>query len=203
MNKPQLDVRDVPLAQVGAGFRSGKGVLWGFVAGGACALMAIWLWLSHNDQARVYGELGRKLNGMRQAEFDAFWQCVLEDVDVSALRSNADLLHWLRSSIESGGPEYAVHLRDDCMGMLSAIPARLDQLIAPSDLKPDIATMDAATSVLQRDFRSVISCVGRGQHVCPPAALQPQLQSIARGWFDFQTAHAAVNRTIRSRLEKP
>jgi hypothetical protein len=203
VNKPQLDVRDVPLAQVGAGFRSGRGVLLGFVAAAACALLGMWLWVSHNDQARVYGELGRKLNGMRQAEFDAFWQCVLEDVDASELRSNADLLRWLRSSVESGGPEYAVHLRDDCMGMLGAIPTRLNQLIAPTDLKADIATMEAATGLLQRDFRSVISCVGRGHEVCPPAAMQPQLQSIARGWFDFQTAHAAVNRTIRSRLEKP
>jgi hypothetical protein len=203
VNKPQLDVRDLPLAQVGAGFRSGKGVLWGLVAAAACVLLGIWLWLSHNDQARVYGELGRKLNGVRQTEFDAFWQCVLEDVDVGALRSNADLLHWLRSSVESGGPEYAVHLRDDCMGTLSAIAPRLNELIAPTDLKDDIAAMQAATSRLQRDFRSVIACVGRGQYVCPVGALQPQLQGIARGWFDFQTAHAAVNRTIRSRLEKP
>jgi hypothetical protein len=203
VNKPQLDVQDVTLAQVGAGFRSGKGVLWGLVMAAACALMAMWLWLSHNDQARVYGELGRKLNGMRQAEFDAFWQCVLEDVDISSLRSNADLLRWLRSSVESGGPEYALHLRDDCMGMLGAISPRLNQLIAPSDLQADIATMQSASALLQRDFRSVIACVGRGLDVCPPGATQTQLQSIARGWFDFQTAHAAVNRTIRSRLEKP
>jgi hypothetical protein len=203
VNKPQLDVRDVPLAHVGAGFRSGRGVLWGLVAAAACALLGMWLWVSHNDQARVYGELGRKLNGVRQSEFDAFWQCVLEDVDVNALRSNAELLHWLRSSLESGGPEYAVHLRDDCMGMLRAIPLRLNQLIAPPDLQADIATMEAATSLLQRDFRSVIACVGRGSNVCAPGAMQPQLQNIARGWFDFQTAHAAVNRTIRGRLEKP
>jgi hypothetical protein len=203
VNKPQLEVRDVPLAQVGAGFRSGKGALWGSVAAAAFALIGMWLWVSHNDQARVYGELGRKLNGMRQAEFDAFWQCVLEDVDVGALRSNADLLLWLGSSVESGGPEYAVHLRDDCMGMLGAIPTRLNQLITPNDLKSDIATMEAATALLQRDFRAVIACVGRGQDMCPPVAMQPQLQSIARGWFDFQTAHAALNRTIRSRLEKP
>lgn len=203
MTNPQLEMRDVPLAQVGARFRSGKGVLWGFVAAAACALFGMWLWVSHDDQARVYGELGRKLNGMRQAEFDAFWQCVLEDVDVSALRSNADLLRWLRSSLESGGPEYAVHLRDDCMGMLGEISPRLRELIAPSDLQSDIAEMEAATSLLQRDFRSVIACVGRGREMCSPGAMQTQLQNIARGWFNFQTAHAAVNRTIRSRLEKP
>ena len=203
MHKPQLDVTDVPLARAGAGFRSGRGALWGLVVAVTCALAALWLWLSHNDQARVYGELGRKLNGMRQAEFDAFWQCVLEDVDVGSLRSNADLLRWLRSSVELGGPEYALHLRDDCMGMLGGIAPGLNNLIAPSDLEADIATMEAATALLQRDFRSVIACVGRGKDVCPAGAMQPQLQSIARGWFDFQTAHAGVNRTIRSRLEKP
>lgn len=203
MNKPQLDVQELPLAQVGAGFRSGRGVLWGLIAAAGCVLLGLWLWLSHNDQARVYGELGRKLNGVRQVEFDVFWQCVLEDVDISALRSNTDLLHWLRSSVDAGGPEYAVHLRDDCMVRLSAIPQRLNQLIAPPDLQADIAAMQTATSSLQHAFRSVIACVGRGQDLCPLGALQPQLQNIARGWFDFQTAHAAVNKTIRSRLEKP
>jgi hypothetical protein len=203
VNKPQLDARELPLAQAGAGFRSGKGVLVGLVAAAGCALFGMWFWLSHNDEARVYGELGRKLNGVRQAEFDAFWQCVLEDVDVSSVRSNADLLRWLRSSVEAGGPEYAVHLRDDCMSALSGIEPRLNQLIAPSDLKDDIASMQAATTQLQRDFRSVIACVGRGQDICPVGAMQPQLQGIARGWFDFQTAHAAVNKTIRGRLEKP
>jgi hypothetical protein len=203
VNKPQLDARELPLAQVGAGFRSGRGVLWGLTAAAAGVLMGMWFWLSHNDEARVYGELGRKLNGVRQVEFDAFWQCVLEDVDVSTLRSNTDLLHWLRSSVEAGGPEYAVHLRDDCMLTLGAIPARLNQLIAPSDLKDDIAAMQTATALLQRDFRAVISCVGKGRDICPLGAMQPQLQGITRGWFDFQTAHAAVNKTIRSRLEKP
>lgn len=203
MNKPQLDVQELPLAQVGAGFRSGRGVLWGLVAAAGCVLFGMWFWLSYNDQARVYGELGRKLNGVRQVEFDVFWQCVLEDVDISALRSNTDLLHWLRSSVDAGGPEYAVHLRDDCMGTLSAIGPHLGQLIAPEDLKPDISAMQAATAALQHDFRSVIACLGRGQDVCPLGAMQPQLSNIARGWFDFQTAHAAVNKTIRSRLEKP
>lgn len=203
MNKPELHVQTAPLAQIGAGFRSGGGALWGVATAGVCVLLGLWLWLSHNDEARVYGELGRKLNGVRQSEFDPFWQCVLEDVDLGALRSNTELLHWLGMSVEAGGPEYAAHLSDDCMNTLNAISPRLDQLIAPNDLKPDIETMQAATKVLQRNFRDVISCLSRGENICPHAALEPELQGIARGWFDFQTAHAAVNRTIRGRLEKP
>lgn len=203
MNKPELHVQNAPLAQVGAGFRSGGGALWGLGVAGVCAVFGLWFWLSHNDEARVYGELGRKLNGVRQAEFDVFWQCVLEDVDLAGLRSNTELLHWLGTSVETGGAEYAAHLQDDCMVTLNAITPRLDQLIAPTDLESDIAAMKAATQVLQRDFRDVISCVSRGESICPRAAMEPELQGIARGWFDFQTAHAAINRTIRGRLEKP
>jgi hypothetical protein len=203
LNKPELQLQTAPLAQAGAGFRSGGGALWSVAVAGVCVLLGLWLWLSHNDEARVYGELGRKLNGVRQLGFDAFWQCVLEDVDLSAVRSNTELLHWLGTSVEAGGPEYAAHLRDDCMVTLNAITPGLEQVIAPDDLKSDIASMQAATQVMQRDFRDVISCLSRGENICPRAALEPELQGIARGWFDFHTAHAAINRTIRGRLEKP
>lgn len=204
MTNPQLDVRDLPLARAGEGFRRGRGrTLFAMFAAAATAVFGLWLWLSYDDEARVYGELGRKLNGMRQTQFDMFWQCVLEDVDLSSLRSNTELLHWLRISVDDGGAEYGAHLREMCVGTLDAMESSLDSLIAPADLERDIATLKAATSTMQRQFRALTACLAKGKQACSADDVEPELQAIARGWFDFQTAHASVNETIRSRLEKP
>jgi hypothetical protein len=128
---------------------------------------------------------------------------VLEDVDVASLRSNAELSHWLKVSVDEAGPEYAAHLRGDCMGTLAAMEASLDQLIVPADLAPDVARLKDATQTLERLFPGVIACLSRGHAGCTSDGLQPELQGIARAWFDFHTAHAAINKTIRGRLEKP
>lgn len=202
MNKPHVD--DMPLAQAGARFHRGRGLtVLGLVVAFAGLLLGLWLWLSHGDEARVYSELGRKLNGMRQSDFDPFWQCVLEDVDVTTLHSNTELLHWLRIAVAADGLDYAAHLREDCMATLSAIPPALDQLIAPADLEADIEALKSSTAALQKHFRAVIACLSRGEPACPAEAVAPELQGIARGWFDFQAAHASINKTLRSRLEKP
>jgi hypothetical protein len=119
------------------------------------------------------------------------------------LRSNAELMHWLRVSVDEAGPEYAAHLRGDCMGTLASIDASLGALIVPADLEPDVATLRATTLVLSKRFPAVIACLNKGHAACSADAIQPDLQGIARAWFDFQTAHAAINKTIRGRLEKP
>ena len=196
----------VPLARVGAVFKRGRGLmLLGLLAllglGGA----GLWQLLSHDDEARVYGELGRKINGIRQLFFDGFWECALdgEGVDARSVRNNTELTHWLRTlSDDADAKDYAAHLRDDCASTLEPIAPELDQLIVPADLKADVSRLQRGATHLKQSVDNWISCLQMGQTACDLSASQPHLDAIARSWFEFQTAHAAINRTLRLRLEK-
>jgi hypothetical protein len=193
----------VTAAEDAAAFKAGRGfMLAGLIGAGVLALAGLWLLLSHGDQARVYGELGRRINGVRQAQFDEFWSCALRGRDPRDVHNNAELTSELEASAADGGREYGDYLRENCAGMLAEITPALDQLIVPDDLKADVDTLKAATGTLERNLRAFIGCLSAAQP-CDRAASKPSLDGIARGWFDFQTAHAAVNKTIRSRLEKP
>jgi len=189
----------VPLARAGVGFRRGRGLmlisLWAALGLG---LAGLWQLLSHGDEARVYGELGRNINGIRQHSFDAFWECALEGVDFRGLRNNAELTGWLRMLAEDAGPQdYAAHLREDCSPKLEPIAPRLAQLIVPADLSTDVASLQRTAAQLQTHLSSWLACLDRGEPDCAGA-----LQGIARSWFEFQTAHASVNKTLKHRLEK-
>jgi len=186
-----------------AAFKSGRGfMLAGSVGAGVLALAGLWLLLSHGDQARVYGELGRRINGVRQAQFDEFWSCALRGRDPRELHNNTELTSELDESAADGGSEYAAYLRENCAGMLADIKPALDQLIVPDDLKADVDTLKSATHDLERNLSSFIGCLSAAQP-CDHSAAKPSLDGIARGWFDFQTAHASINRTLKAKLENP
>jgi hypothetical protein len=191
----------VPLARAGVSFRRGRGLmLAGLLGALGVGLAGLWQLLSHDDEARVYGELGRSINGIRQQYFDGFWECALSGLPARGLRSNTELIEWLRMlAQDSGAQDYAAHLREDCAQKLDPIGPRLGQLIAPPDLAQDVATLQRSAAQLQTHLAAWTACLDRSQPSCDDAR---ELNGIARGWFEFQAAHASINKTLKLRLEK-
>jgi hypothetical protein len=197
----QLQVVDV--AEDEAAFKRGRGpMLVGLLLAAALAALGLWQILSVGDDARVYGELGRKINGLRQSQFDEFWGCALDGTDLHELKSNTDLIAQLAERAADGGNSYAHYLRDECAGKLGEINQALDALIIPDDLKSDVESLKEATSLLRNSLRAFITILDDPLHDYDPVLAKPRLDSIARGWFDFQTAHAAINKTLKAKLER-
>jgi hypothetical protein len=184
-----------------AGFKRGRGsMLLGLLLAGALGLGGVWRLLSGGDDARVYGELGRKINGLRQAHFDQFWTCALSGQDLHDLNSNTELMSQLDGRAAQGGKAYAVHLRDACLGSLNEIEPTLESLIIPDDLKPDIEALKTATGKLRSSCSAFVSYLDSPQTYDSQSA-KPHLEAIARAWFDYRQSQAALNKTVRSRLD--
>ena len=61
-----------------AALKRGKGGVFGALAViFVLAAAGLWFLMGGGDEARVYGELGKQLNGLKQAHFDQFWGCAL------------------------------------------------------------------------------------------------------------------------------
>ena len=107
-----------------------------------------------------------------------------------------------RLAQDAGPEDYAAHLREDCAHKLDPIAPRLAQLIVPADLQTDVASLQRAAAQLQTHLSGWIACLDRGEPACAGAARASALNGIARSWFEFQTAHASINKTLKLRLEK-
>jgi hypothetical protein len=165
------------------------------VIGGLLALMG------GGDQARVYGDLGRKINGLRQASFDQFWGCALPNAVLKDIKSNTELISQLDGRAAEGKAAYAVHLRDKCLPKLDDIEPQLDTLIVPADLKTDVDGMKAASSKLRGSLSALISYLDNPELKYDTDSARVYFDNIARGWFEFRQAHGAVNKTLKAKLE--
>jgi hypothetical protein len=189
-----------PTAEDEAGFKRGRGgMLLGLLLAALLALAGVWHLLSGGDNARVYGELGRKINGLRQAHFDQFWSCALSGKNLHELNSNTELMSQLDGRAADGGKAYASYLRDKCMGALTEIEPSLETLFVPDDLKVDVDAMKSATGELRSSCSSFIAYVDAAQPYETDAA-KPHLEAIAKAWFNFQKSHASLNKTLKSKL---
>jgi hypothetical protein len=190
------------LAEDEAGFKRGRGsMLWGLLLASALVLAGIWHLLSGGDETRVYGELGRKINGLRQAHFDQFWDCALAGKNLRDLKTNTELMEQLDGRAAHGGRAYGLHLREDCVGKLSDIEPTLDSLIIPNDLKADVEKLKAATGKLRSGSSAFISYLDNPELKYDSESAKIYLEHIARGWFDFRQAQVAINKTLKSKLE--
>jgi hypothetical protein len=193
---------DPVLAEDEAGFKRGRSsMLWGLSLAGLVALAGLWHLLSGGDETRVYGELGRKINGLRLTHFDQFWDCALTGKNLRDLKTNTDLMSELDGRAASGGRAYAVHLRDQCVGELTEIEPTLDSLIIPDDLKPDVEKLKVATGKLRSGSSAFISYLDNPELKYDSESARIYLEHIARGWFDFRQAQVAINKTLKSKLE--
>jgi hypothetical protein len=196
------------MAQVGsfaedeAALKKGKGGVVGAVAVIVVLLGAgLWLLMGGNDEARVYGELGKQLNGLKQAHFDQFWGCALPSTNLATIKTNTDLAAQLDGRASERGQQYGAHLRDKCAGKLTEIEPTLDTLIVPDDLKEPVAGMKQATSKLRSGVSGFISYLDDAELKYDAVAANVYIESITRGWFDFRKSHAELNKVLKSRLD--
>jgi hypothetical protein len=163
-------------------------------------LAGLWRLLSVDDDARVYGEIGRKVNGLRQAHFDQFWACALSGKNLSDLKSNTDLIGQLDGRAAQGGKAYADHLRSKCIARLTGIEPELDSLIAPEDLKIDLESLKTATRNLRSGTSAFIAYLDAPDHSYETDQASPLLTDIARAWYDYRNAQANLNKTLKTKL---
>lgn len=186
-----------------AALKRGKGGVVGALAVIAVALaVGLWFFIGKDDQSRVYGELGKQLNGLKQAHFDQFLGCALSGANLASIKTNADLASQLEGRARERGQNYALYLRDKCAGKLTDIEPTLDTLIVPEDLKAPIGEMKASTSKLRAALSGLISYLDNPALHYDSVAADVYLQNITRGWFDFRKAHADMNKVVKSRLEQ-
>ena len=190
------------IADEGAAMRGGKGGM--LVALGALGLALIGgmvLLMGGDDERRVYAEVGKKINGLRQANFDQFWGCALQGTNLANIRSNADLAFELNGRAEKGGQPYGQHLRDKCMPELEEIQPQLDTLIVPQDMVADTEALGEATGELRSGTSAFASYLDDPELEYDGAKAEGHIKKIAKAWYDFKRAHGALNKTLKAHLQ--
>jgi hypothetical protein len=185
-----------------AAMRKGRaGSLAAMAALGIAAVAGLVMLVGGEDQARVYGEIGKKVNGIERAHFGQFWGCALQNENIADLRSSADLITHVNGRGLERGRNYGLHVREKCMPKLQDINPQLDMLIAPDDIKPDFEALKKATSDLRGAWSGYIAYLDDPELEYDEEAARPHVKAIARGWYDFKTAHGAINKSIKAKLE--
>ena len=190
------------LADDEAALRKGKagslfavGVLGLAVSGGLFYLMG------GEDQARVYGDLGKRINGLKQSSFDNFWSCALQGEDLRDVTSNTELVARLDSLGRDGGRKYAENLRDACQPQLKTIGPALDNLIVPEDMKAHVKSMGEAAESLRSATSGFIIYLDDPELEYDDSLARPHVQAMTRAWYDFKKAHGEANQVIKQRKE--
>jgi hypothetical protein len=179
--------------------RAGSLVL--FAAFGLAVLGGLVFLVGGEDQARVYGEIGKRVNGLSHASFDQFWACALQGENVLDIKSNAELTTQLGGRAQERGRAYGVHVRDKCMPKLEDIGPQLDTLIVPQDLQADVNALKQANASLRSAFSGLVAYLDNPELEYDEGAAKPLLDPITRAWYDFKKAHAAINKIIKGKLE--
>jgi hypothetical protein len=161
-------------------------------------------WWMAGEQPDQYGTIGRQVNGMRADHFDAFWACALPRMRLDDLRSDQDLRYNINKRAASAPGRYASHVREQCLVKLNEHDRPLRALIAPEDLQGQIEELGRALTALRDGWGGYLTELDRvGGTPYDEEAMGPQLNKIAKGWFDYKVAHNNINRIIRERRGQP
>ncbi len=149
-----------------------------------------------NDQ---YGVIGSQINGMKQEHFDSFWGCALPNQQLRDLRTNTDLREAITERARRRPQAYAEHVRSKCIVKLTEHQPRLRELIAPEDLHAQLDELQTALTELNEGWDTYLRQLDQTEEYDERAAA-PNISKIAKGWYDYRTAHGALNDSIRERL---
>jgi hypothetical protein len=184
-----------------AALKQGRGgMLIGFAVTLLVLLGGVWALLSGGDEARVYGDLGRKVNGLRQGSFDQFWGCALPTANLKDINTNTQLVSQIDNRGVEGGRAYGLYLQAQCVAKLGNITPELDALIVPDDMRADVDAIKQATSDLRGGFSGLISYLDNPELRYDRDVASTHLQAIARAWFEWKQAHAKVNKLIKEKV---
>lgn len=190
------------LADDEAAMRKGKaGSLVTMAVLGLAVLGGLFYLVGGGDQARVYGDLGKQINGLKQSSFDQFWSCALQGEDLRDVTSNTELVSRLNSLGRDGGREFAKNMREACRPQLENIGPALDTLIVPPDMQAHVRAMSEAASSLRTATSGFIVYLDDPELQYDEEAAKPHVSAMARAWYDFKKAHGEANQVIKQQRE--
>lgn len=194
--------RDIALADAEAAMHKGRaGSLVAMAGLGIAVVVGLVYLVGGEDQARVYGELGKTINGLERAHVEQFWGCALQGENVDDLHSSTDLITKIDGRGMERGRNYGVHVRGKCLPLLEEVGPQLDTLIAPEDLQPQIAAMKKANDQVRSAWSGFISYLDDPELQYDQDEAKPHVTAIARGWYEFKKAYAEVNKKIKAKLK--
>jgi hypothetical protein len=153
--------------------------------------------LMNVGQQDPYGTIGRQVNLMKRDRFDHFWRCALPEQPLERLRSDADLREAINVRASRNPARYAQMIRGQCMVDLNEHDDP-SSLLPPEDLRGQLTALSTALRDLRLGWEEYLVTIERIEGEYDADALDPQLDKVARGWFDYRTAHKAVNDSIRA-----
>ena len=190
------------IADAEAAMHKGRGgMLFGMIGAVVVAVAGLVLFVGSGDDKRVAGEIGKKINGIKQRHFDRFWGCAFQGTNVKNVRSNADLSSQIYVRAAEKGRLYANYVREECLDLLEEISPQLDTLIVSEDMTQDVATLRESVGDLRSAWSGFITYLGNPETEYDQASAKRHVDGIAKGWFDFKKAHASVNKTLKAKLQ--
>ncbi|MBN1652784.1 MAG: hypothetical protein JXA30_03325 [Deltaproteobacteria bacterium] len=197
-----ITVGDVSIDEEAAALSKGKG--WTIVS--AVVVLAVCfvgagMFLKSADEKSAYREAGQTLNGLKKRQFDRFWGCALESVDLRDIKSNADLMAQIENRSRAGASRYGRAVRERCVEILEEIESSLDVIQVPGELKPQVDTMKKSTSQLRDGWREYIAYISDPDVIYDETKARSYLEKIALGWYGFSKEHAVLNKILQKRLQ--
>jgi hypothetical protein len=171
------------------------------VAFGSALVGALVFLIGGDDQARVFGEIGRQINGAKHAHFDQFWACALPGENIADLGSNTELAAQIEGRGRERGRAYGVHLRDRCLAQLEPLVPQLESLIVSPELQADVSAIIESTSQLRGAISDYVAYLDDPALQYEDEAARPLVNRIARAWYDFRRGHVALNAAIKPKLK--
>ena len=148
-----------------------------------------------------YGAIGRAINGMKQEHFDSFWACALPNQRLELLRSDQDLRAAINQRAGTNPRAYGEFVRTRCLSKLAEHGPLVRELIPPADLADQIDDLSTSISELNTGWNEYIAHLAAVQERYDEEAAAPSINKIAKGWYDYRTAHSALNHSIREHLD--
>ena len=196
------NVSDVALADAESAMHKGRAGSLVVMGGlGVAVVVGLVMLVGGEDQKRVYGEIGKTINGLERAHVEQFWGCALQGENIGELRTSTDVITKVDGRGLERGRNYGLHVRSKCLPMLEDVGPQLDTLIAPEDLKPEILAMRKANEQLRSAWSGFITYLDDPELQYDQEAAKPHVTAIARGWYEFKKAYAEVNKNIKTKLE--
>ncbi len=158
------------------------------------------VFLQNADEKSAFREAGQTLNGIKKRQFNRFWGCALEGVNLSDVRSNADLVAKIEIRSSAGRTRYGRMVRNRCVDILGEIASALDVLQVPSELKPQVEGMKKATTQLRDGWREYLTYITDPELNYDETRARRYLDKIALGWYGFSKDHAKLNKELKSHL---
>jgi hypothetical protein len=198
----EQNAADISLADAESAMHKGRaGSLIAMGGLGVAVVVGLVLLVGGEDQKRVYGELGKTINGLERAHVEQFWGCVLQGENLEDLRTSTDLITKVDGRALERGRNYGQHVRSKCLPMLEKVGPQLETLIAPDDLKPEIAAMQKANEQVRTAWSAFISYLDDPELDYDQDVAKPYVTDVARGWYEFKKAYAEVNKKIKAKLK--